>query len=150
VRSLPRSLLLAAVVAVGLSACAQQDDEQVEELRAQLVARTEAESALAERLDALEEELAALGADVTTVTRLDDLEDHLARVESSLTVLDDQVADEAAARRSATEDAEAAASDLRSSLASLQEAVDALRGETDELRVLYETLRDRLDRQQRG
>jgi predicted RNase H-like nuclease (RuvC/YqgF family) len=150
VRSHPRSLLLAAVVAVGLSACAQQDDEQVEELRAELVARTEAESALTERLDALEEELAALGADVSTVTRLDELEDHLTRVESSLTVLDDQVADEAAARRSATEDAEAAASDLRSTLASLQEAVDALRGETDELRVLYETLRDRLDRQQRG
>jgi chromosome segregation ATPase len=142
-------LLLVAVLSVGLAACATEDEGQVEELRAELTARSEAEEELATRVDALEEELAALGDDVAVVTRLDDLDDSLGRLAGTVTVLDDRLGDEASARQAATEDAEAAASDLRATIADLQRAIDQLRGETDELRTLYETLRERLDRQQR-
>jgi chromosome segregation ATPase len=151
VRSRPRPLLvLVAVASVGLSGCASQEGDEVEELRAELVARSEAEEELVTRIEALEEEVAAFGNDVTVVTRLDGVEDGLGRVQDTLTVLDDRLSDESAARQTATEEAEAAATDLRSTLAELQRAIDELRGETDELRTLYETLRDRLDRQQRG
>jgi chromosome segregation ATPase len=142
-------LLLVAVLSVGLAACATEDEGQVEELRAELTARSEAEEELATRVDALEEELAALGDDVAVVTRLDELDDSLGRLAGTVTVLDDRLGDEASARQAATEDAEAAASDLRATIADLQRAIDQLRGETDELRTLYETLRERLDRQQR-
>jgi chromosome segregation ATPase len=150
VRSHPRLLLLAAALSVGLGACATEDDGEVEELRAELVARSEAEDELATRVDALEEELAALGNDVAVVNRLDELDDQLGRLEGTVTVLDDRLADEASARQAATEDAEAAATDLRATIADLQRSIDQLRGETDELRTLYETLRERLDRQQQG
>jgi chromosome segregation ATPase len=150
VRSHPRLLLLAVALSVGLAACATEDDGEVEELRAELVARSEAEDELATRVDALEEELAALGNDVAVVNRLDELDDQLGRLEGTVTVLDDRLADEASARQAATEDAEAAATDLRATIADLQRSIDQLRGETDELRTLYETLRERLDRQQQG
>jgi chromosome segregation ATPase len=149
VRAHPRLLLPAVLLTVGLSACAADEVDEVEELRAELAARSVAEDELTARLDALEEELAALGSDVTTATRIDDLEDQLGRVGSTLTVLGDRLDDEVTARQAATEDAEVAATDLRNTLAELQSAADELRGETDELRTLYETLRERLDRQQR-
>jgi chromosome segregation ATPase len=149
VRPRPRLLLLVAASAVGLAGCASAEADEVEELRAELVARSEVEDELASRIDALEEELAALGDDVTVVTRLDQLEDGLGRTQDTLTVLDDRLSDESAARQTATEEGEAAVTDLRSTLADLQRAIDELRGESDELRTLYETLRDRLDRQQR-
>jgi chromosome segregation ATPase len=142
-------LLLAAALSVGLAACAVEDDGEVEELRAELVARSAAEEELATRVDAIEEELAALGNDVAVVNRLDELDDELGRLAGTVTVLDDRLGDESSARQAATEDAEAAASDLRATIADLQRAIDQLRGETDELRTLYETLRERLDRQQR-
>jgi chromosome segregation ATPase len=148
VRSHPRLLLLAVASTAGLSACAADNGEEVEELRAEIVARSEAEGELEARVDALERELTALGSDVSTATRIDELEDHLDRVDATVTVLDDRIVDESSARQAATEDAEATATDLRSSLAELQSTIDELRGETDELRTLYETLRDRLDRQQ--
>jgi chromosome segregation ATPase len=144
---------LVALLAVGASACAAEDDDQAAELaavRAELTDRAEREQALADRLDELEEELAALGADVTTSTRLDELEDRLGQVDGEVAVLADGLEEERDAREAAAQQADDAASDLRASLASLQGAVDELRGEVDELRVLYETLRDRLDRQQRG
>jgi chromosome segregation ATPase len=153
VRSRFRLLLLTAAVAVGLSGCASDEGDEVEELRAELISRSEAEEQLATRLDRLEEELEALGAataDDPTATRLDSLEDHLDRLDATLGVLDDRVEDEGAARRASAEEAEAAAAELRSTLVDIQGTLDELRAETDELRTLYETLRDRLDRQQRG
>jgi chromosome segregation ATPase len=154
VRSRPHLLVLTVAVAVGLSGCASDDGDEVEELRAELIARSEAEEELATRLEQLEErlekELDALGADVSTDTRLDSLEDHLDRLEATLSVLDDRLEDEGAARRAAAEEAETATAELRSTLVGVQGTLDELRTETDELRTLYETLRDRLDRQQRG
>jgi chromosome segregation ATPase len=155
VRPAPRLLLLAVVSAMSLSACAADGRDEVGELRAELVARSEAENDLAARVELLEEELAAVGTDVTTATRLDGLEDHLARLDATLTVLDDRLEDEARTRQAASEDGELATADLRDTFAALQGTLDELRGETaelrgetDELRTLYETLRDRLDRQQ--
>jgi chromosome segregation ATPase len=144
-----RLLALAVVASTGLTACAADNGDEVEELRAELISRTEAEEELVTRLDRLEEELATLGADVSTVTRLDGLEDQLERVQATITVLDDQLEDEVSARRSAQEDGEVAVTDLRATIVELQSGMDELRAETEELRTLYETLRDRLDRQQR-
>jgi chromosome segregation ATPase len=148
VRPAPLLVLLAVVSAMGLSACAADEHDEVGELRAELVARSEAEIDLAARVELLEQELAALGSDVTTATRLDGLEDHLARLDATLTVLDDRLEDETRTRQAATEDGELATADLRDTFAAVQGTLDELRGETDELRTLYETLRDRLDRQQ--
>jgi chromosome segregation ATPase len=146
--------VLTVAAAVGLSGCASDNGDEVEELRAELIARSEAEDQLATRIERLEqelrEELEALGADVSTATRLDGLEDHLDRLDATLTVVDDRLEDEGAARRAAAEEAEAATAELRSTLVGIQGTLDELRAETDELRTLYETLRDRLDRQQRG
>jgi chromosome segregation ATPase len=154
VRSRLHLLVPTVALAVGLSGCASDDGDEVEELRAELIARSEAEEELATRLEQLEErleqELDALGADVSTDTRLDGLEDHLDRLEATLGVLDDRLEDEGAARRAAAEEAETATAELRSTLVGIQGTLDELRTETDELRTLYETLRDRLDRQQRG
>lgn len=147
---LPRLVLLAVAATVGLVGCASDDEGEVEELRAELVARSQAEDELGARIDQLEEELATLGNDRSTVTRLDGLEDQLGSLDDAVKVLDDRLDGEASARQAATEDAEAAATDLRSTIADLQRAIDELRGEAEELRTLYETLRDRLDRQQQG
>jgi chromosome segregation ATPase len=90
--------------------------------------------------------------------------DELARIDDRLTELTtaiDEVADatvvldaaleaERAATQTRLEDAEAAGSDLRSGLATVRDTTDALEGELEELTTLYATLRDRLDRLQRG
>jgi chromosome segregation ATPase len=148
VRPAPRLLLVALVSTMVLPACAADERDEVGELRAELVARSEGEADLTGRVERLEQELSSLGPDVTTATRLDGLEDHLTRLDATLTVLDDRLGDEARTRQAATEDGELATADLRDTLAALQGSLDELRGETDELRTLYETLRDRLDRQQ--
>lgn len=151
-----RPLALAAVLAVGLAACGTDDalQDEVDALRAAAEQRADDEAELEERVEALETELEALlapvGEDDDEVedpflalrTSLDELEDRLTALDASAATTDDATA---AARAAA----DAAASDLRTSLDEVRSANETVRGEVEELRTLYESLRDRLDRQDR-
>lgn len=157
VRTLPRSpaLAVAALLALGVSACAGGEDDlqgELDALEASVEARAEEDAALVERIESLEAELAELTAPpeddaedplVTLQGRLDDLEDQLTALEGS-------AATTAEATAAADAAAEAAATDLRATLDGVRTATDELRGEVEELRTLYESLRDRLDRHDRG
>lgn len=156
VRILPRSpaLAVAALLALGVSCAGGEDDLQgeLDALEASVEARAEEEAALVERIESLEAELAELTAPpeddaedplVTLQGRLDDLEDQLTALEGS-------AATTAEATAAADAAAEAAATDLRATLDGVRTATDELRGEVEELRTLYGSLRDRLDRHDRG
>jgi predicted nucleic acid-binding Zn-ribbon protein len=158
VRSWPRSpvrstvALLAATVVLG--ACAPEEgSDEVAALERQLERHAAAEQVLTERVDTLEEELAAARSDPSLARaderltgRADDLEAQLADLAAQLGALEDRVATDADARAALADDVETATADLRGALADVRETLDLLTGETEELRTLYLVLRDRLDR----
>lgn len=156
-RPLPRaSAVLTAVLAVGLYGCAGGDEvqEEIEALHAAAEARADEEDALAERITALEEELAILTA---PVEEDEEDEDPFAPLQAALDELDDRVTaldasaattEEATAAAKAA--ADTAATDLRKTLDGVRGSTDELKGQVEELRTLYESLRDRLDRHDRG
>jgi archaellum component FlaC len=142
--------MAAALAGLLMSCAAAEDADTVQELRAELASRSEDQQELIDRVEQLEAELARLTDDTTTTARIDDLDDVMARLSASTERRQDELEAEADTRQLAIEDGEVATAALRDGLQELRGQVDELRGEIDELRVLYETLRDRLDRQQRG
>lgn len=148
VSTLTRTVLLAALVAA-LAACGVEPDTAVEQLEAELTAELEAreavENELLERLERVEERLDVLADDPRVTSRLDGIEDELARMEAVLDVLDERIDAEGAARQLATEESEAAVSDLRGQLAELRSAVDRVGGGLEALRTELEVLRGRVD-----
>jgi chromosome segregation ATPase len=148
--------VLASALVLGVAGAGCADGElraEVEELRATQTTQLAEERELRSRIDELETEVQTL----TSTDEVDPDDDPVAALSASLAELEDQVtalADRTetneAATESAREAADAAASDLRSTLDQAREASDDLRGEVDQLRTLYETLRDRLDRLQSG
>ncbi|MFA9428973.1 hypothetical protein [Egicoccus sp. AB-alg2] len=149
--ALRRSVLALAVVlgAVACSADAAEQDPVLAEIRSELAARSQAETALVERVEELEARLERVTSDRSTAQRLGDVDEQLSSLSDAVTALDERLASEAEARDAVAEEAAGASADLRRSLTDLQGRLDQLQGETDELRTLYGTLRDRVDRQQR-
>ncbi|GGI04973.1 hypothetical protein [Egicoccus halophilus] len=125
-------------------------DDAVAELRAELAARSETETALSARVEALESQLDGLRGDRSADERLERTDASLRSLAESIAALDERLEREVRARETVAEDAATAASDLRATLADLQGRLDQAQGETDELRTLYATLRDRVDRMQQG
>lgn len=148
--------MAALAVAVSLLASCGPQDGDVAELREQVDALQQdgdATSARVETLVAELDELRALTdplADAEVTTRLGRVEEGLDDLDARLVGLVDEQATDAAALADLAADSEAAAGDLRSRAAALEGAVTELRGQLDEVRTLTGTLRDRLDRLQRG
>jgi chromosome segregation ATPase len=146
----PAAIPVAVALALGGAACASDGvaDDDLGSLRSELERSHEERDELAGRVESLEQELAGLaaGGDDDPFVELDatvgELEDRLEALEGSATT-------DAAARAAAEDAADAAAADLRVTLDEVRSSTEAVRGEVEELRVLYETLRNRLDRQQR-
>ncbi|MTV26193.1 hypothetical protein FTX61_12350 [Nitriliruptoraceae bacterium ZYF776] len=150
----PALVLAATLCAVVLAACsstpAEPDgDEDTEALEQQVTELTEANADLAERLGSLEDDLSALR-ELPDDDPLSDVTASLSGLADRLDAIDARIDEEASARGEAEDAASQAASDLRSTLDSVRGDVETLQGEAEELRVLYETLRDRLDRLQSG
>lgn len=148
------SVVVAALAAAAV-ACgdASARDAEVDALAAQLADQDQAQTQLEERLDALEGTIGRLGTDRTaenTARHVASLDEDVSRIVDAVTVLEATIDAEAGDRRGLSDDLEAAAADLRRSVAALQGSVDEVQGEVEELRTLYTTLRDRLDRLQRG
>lgn len=145
-----RTLLLAALAVVPFACSGDETQEDpAAQVRAELSAAVAANGELSERLDDLESQLEDL-AETPDDGALEDVTASLGGLTDRLDAIDRQLADEASAREEMGSAADEAASDLRRTLDAVRGAVDDLQGEVDELRTLYETLRDRLDRQQRG
>ena len=149
-----RSTVLALALVLGAAACSgdtpEEADTAVDDLRAELAARAEVESALIERVEELETQLERMASDRTATQRLSDLDGQVDALSETLTSLDERFVAEEQARAAVGEEAAGAAADLRNSLADLRGRMDQLQGETDELRTLYQTLRERVDRMQQG
>lgn len=151
----PSRFVVAAALAAGALACGDTSarDAEVDALAAQLADQGQSQAQLAARLDDFEGAIARLDADRTgedTASHVASLDEDVSRVIDALTVLEATIDAEAGDRRALSDDLEAAAADLRRSVAALQGSVDEVQGEVEELRTLYTTLRDRLDRLQRG
>jgi len=147
-----RSSVVALALVAGAAACSNApdgDDPVLAELRTELAARSQAESALADRVEELESRLDRLTSDRSTAERLGGLDEQLATLADAVTDLDERLRTEAQTREAQAEEAAEAAGDLRRSLTDVRGGIDQLQGEADELRTLYETLRDRVDRLQR-
>lgn len=141
----------AAVLAVTLlvAGCGDGSDGDLDDLRAEVEARQQAESELEERVDALEEELAADGdVDVADAEDVDELVDRLDELASELAGLDDAVDAERRTREEVAAELEATAGDLRSTLSAVQGELEELRGQIEDLRVRFEILQERVDESQ--
>lgn len=143
--SLPLVLLAVPALMAGCSnGEAAERIAQEQEAREALEARVdELESQLDDALDEDDEELASARA-------LSSVEDDVASAAERLDTVQERLDEADQDRAALREDYEGATGDLRSTLADAQERLDALEGEASQLRTLYETLRDRLDEQQRG
>jgi predicted nucleic acid-binding Zn-ribbon protein len=146
----PRRLVAAAAALVALAAGCSDDEDPIAALRTDLDAATTATEQLQDQVTTLEAQLADLLVDPepegdTEEDPLQTLTDALDALAARLEVLDTELANETVAREQAAKDATDAATDIRRTLDRVRAAVDGLSGEVDELRVLYETLRDRLD-----
>lgn len=166
------ALLLVGAVAIG---CASEGDhaEELELLRAELSDAEAAEAERDERIDDLEATIGRLEGSVTRLRtleravadleetserltardpmeRLDETDAELERLTERLASLDETleaaVTDGEAVDRRLTSTAE----ELRGSITSLRSDLDELGGEVNDLGILNDTLRDRLDRLQRG
>jgi chromosome segregation ATPase len=158
IRSLPTVLALTGLALTSplVTACSGDPGVSPEELAAvqrDLDAQQATQRELDDRLAELEARIEQ-GAGRDELARIDDRLEELAaavdEVADATVVLDAGLEAERAATQTRLEDAEAASSDLRSGLAAVRDAADALEGELEELTTLYATLRDRLDRLQRG
>lgn len=151
-RSLP--VIGAAVLALSVPACTSdaQDEglddlqRQVDELRLDLQDHREGRSALEQRIEDLEAAVAAATDDDGLAERLDALDEELGRIVDGLTVLEEDLAAGSSARAQLAEDVEAADRDLRNGLAQLREDLDAVRGSVGLLDDQVEVLRERVDR----
>lgn len=133
-----------------LAGCGDDGGEELEALRDEVEARKAVETDLQERVDVLEARLDEQeGDDPDVLDRLEEITEQLDELDAATDGLEDGVAAQRDARAELRQELEGAAADLRSGLADAQGEIDALQGEVSELRTLYETLRDRLDEQQR-
>ncbi len=160
--SWPR-LLVVALAALVLGACTgdDADADDVAQLRSEVTALREERSNTIDRIERLEELAAELDAatdelaeatatddeDGSLDERLRETHDDLERLEGSLAELDQEVDGATGALR---DELDSVQSSLRDDLDTAQGSIEQLRGEIDELRTLYTTLRDRLDRLQVG
>jgi chromosome segregation ATPase len=141
-------LLLAGLLLAG---CGDDgDDGDLDALREEIAAQRSAEADLADRIDELEERLDEQdGEDPDVVERLDELAERLDELDAAVGGVEEGVTAQRNARAELREELEGATADLRSTLTDAQGEIDGLQGEVSELRTLYETLRERLDEQQR-
>jgi chromosome segregation ATPase len=147
--SIPGRLLVATLVvaAVSCGPSPATDGAELAALREEIAALRADEQVVLGRIEALEAELEGLREPAADPERerfegaLDDLDLALADLRAA-------VAAETAARTELGEDLDGRSRDLRASVTRMQGAVDDLAGQVDELRTLYTTLRDRIDRLQ--
>jgi len=151
----PVRVVVAAAVAAGAAACGDVDAREAEiaDLRAQLAQHVGAQAALEDRFDELDGAIERLASDRRadqTAVHVATMDEDLSRVIDALTVIEATLDAEVDDRDAFEEEASTAAADLRRSVTTLQGSVDEVKGELEELQTLYATLRDRLDRLQRG
>ncbi len=152
-----------AVAAVVLAGCGA-DDTDVADLEAEVEQLRADRSTTLERFDELEADLDRmdeLSADIRRLERelsgQDDVEQRLETADEQLEGLterlgeiDDELESGDADLTAVREELAGATEQLQGEVASTQSSVEDVRGEVEELRTLYTTLRDRLDRLQRG
>ncbi len=143
----PSSVARAIVVLLALGAGCSSDPSGPEDsnLTAALEQQQEAHAALAERLDALE---TALEGSVITQRedRLAHVEDALEDMAGQVDRLAEQLLAEGEARLAFAEGVDELEGQLRSALADVRDATNALQAQIDDLQVRYEVLQERIDR----
>lgn len=141
--------LVAIVLAMVLTACAGDDETvdpaEVESLREQVTALTERGAARAQRLEELEATTDRLTR-TNPVTRVTEAEREIARLDDTLAVLDEDLAEQNAAILEVEEQLQGTVGELRGQLDSALERIDRVSGQIEDLEIRYLTLRDRLDR----
>lgn len=152
----PRSLAIvgAAAALLAVPACSPDAEDEglaelqaeVDDLRVELQDQRDGRAALERRVEDLEAAVADATADDGLADRLDAVDEELERVVDGLTVLEEDLAAESSARAQLAEDIEVTDRDLRNGLAELREDLDAVRGSVGLLDDQVEVLRERVDR----